>query len=536
MKERLAFPDCKCLLLVLLLAGGNAAATGVLPDVGQPSASIISAGASGLWFNPAQSGHGLLIEVIDTTEGLKLLVYWFTYLDGEQVWLGGVGEIEGDSSSLEMSVFSGGRFPPDFDSSMVLAESWGELSLVFLDDNRLSVSWASGLAGFGSGSLEMEQLTRVDSFAAGASCLAGAYLNTEQVGHGILVDISRGQSGEDIAVVTWFTYGSDGHQAWLQGQGVLKNNQVQLNVLIPLGGDFPPRFQGSDVQLEPWGLMLLKFNPGGSAVELSWETDFGNFTGGSMVMQQLTVLSGHVCSGLDAPPYAAIDPSAGSGGGFPGFINGQVTVAGLGEQDYFLFVPETYQVEQSMPIMLVLHGAAGPGNASSAAQQVLTAWSEVAAREGFLVVAQVATGNQGGWIPANAELIMATIFFDLEDNYNVDRGRRFGWGFSAGGHVMHDVVLASASEFAGYAVNAGVLDALAGSGAPAAASRQVPVSITVGNRDPLQPFALVDRQRFEAAGWIPGENLFYQEFSGVHSFNITQLGEHWQHLKHFTRP
>ena len=251
--------------------------------------------------------------------------------------------------------------------------------------------------------------------------------------------------------------------------------------------------------------MSISFDGNASTVELVWESHFPDFPDGSLGMERLTALSEHPCAGIDTPRYAAIDPSAGTGGNFPGFIDAQVGVSGLGVQDYFLFVPEEYRPEHSMPLMLVWHGAAGPGNASAAALQVLDLWSEVAAAEGFLLVAQVATGSQGGWVPNDTELIMDAIFTQLESSYNVDRGRLFGWGFSAGGHVMHDMVLDRADQFAAYAVNAGVLDALAGASAPAAAARQIPVSIMVGSRDRLQPFALVDRQRFQDAGWVPGE-------------------------------
>jgi poly(3-hydroxybutyrate) depolymerase len=536
MKERKLFLASKCLLLILLLASISAGSTGNLAQLGRPASKLLNAGSSGLWFNLEQSGHGLVVEVIDTNTGPKLLVYWFAYLDTEQVWMGGVGEIDGDSATVTMNITSGGRFPPDFDPSTVVNEIWGELTLVFQGDNNLQATWLSDFDGFNNGSLPMTRLTRVGSNADGAGCLSGAYFNAEQDGHGILVDVSKGQSGEDIAVVTWFTFANNGSQAWLQGHGVLSDNEVQLSVLIPMGGDFPPGFDSNEVRFEPWGTLSLSFAASGGAVELVWESDFADFADGSLGMERLTILSEHPCAGMETPPYASIDPSGGSGGDFPGFIDLQVTVAGLGLQEYFLFVPETYRPEQSMPLMLVWHGAAGPGNASAAAQQVLHLWSDIAAAEGFLLVAQVATGGQGGWIPNNSELIMDAIFAELESSYNVDRGRQFGWGFSAGGHVMHDLVLGRADQFAAYAVNAGVLDAFAGGGAPAAATRQIPVSITVGNQDPLQPFALLDRQRFEDAGWIPGENLFYQEFSGGHTVSFDQLNEHWQQLKHFIRP
>ena len=236
MKQRQLFIASMCLLTWGLVTKTAFPADDLIQFEG-PAATPVGAGASGLWFNREQSGHGLVVEVIDTDSGRKLLVYWFAYLDGDQVWLGGVGDYDGNGSTITMGITSGGRFPPDFDPSTIVDQIWGELTLVYLGENSLQATWSSDFAGFNDGVLTMDRLTRVASNADGASCLAGAYFNTEQSGHGILVDISKGRPGEDIAVVTWFTYANNGDQAWLQGQGILEDNQSQLSVLIPMGGD-----------------------------------------------------------------------------------------------------------------------------------------------------------------------------------------------------------------------------------------------------------------------------------------------------------
>jgi len=518
-------------LLLLLLA---LASTGVASATQTPQRLPLAIAINGLWFNPDQSGHGLVVEALDTSGGPSLLVYWFTYLDGRQVWLGGVGELLGDRAEVSLSQFSGGGFPPRFEPANVNSQYWGNLQLQFLAGNQLVASWQSALPGFGSGQLGMVQLTRVDSHAVGMSCLAGAYFNRDQNGHGMLVDISRQVSGADIVVVTWFAYNQDGSPLWLQGSGVLQDRHTQLDLMLPVGGDFPPRFEPEQVSAQPWGSLSLQFADDGGGVGLEWLSSTPGFANGSLQMERLTALSGHVCTRAGvAPRYPAIASSGGSGGAFPGFVDSSVTVAGLGSQDYFVFIPDSYQPDQSMPLMLVWHGAAGPGQAPMAARQARHLWSEVAADEGFMVVAQVATGSQGGWIPDRAQIIMDAILEQSIADYNIDLGRMFAWGFSAGGHLAHALVLARPEQFAGYGVNAGVLDGLAGAGAPSVALDQVPVSISVGDQDPLQPLAFLDRSRFLSAGWVLDQNLFYRQFNGGHSVSAVQLRQHWHYLRNF---
>src|ERR1700712_1565971 len=70
--------------------------------------------------------------------------------------------------------------------------------------------------------------------------------------------------------------------------------------------------------------------------------------------------------------------SNGSGGAHPGNITRQVAVAGLGLQTYYLYVPSAYSANQAWPLIVVLHGAGGPGTSASAAQQVRTDWGTLA--------------------------------------------------------------------------------------------------------------------------------------------------------------
>ena len=263
-----------------------------------------------------------------------------------------------------------------------------------------------------------------------------------------------------------------------------------------------------------------------------------------------------VCAHPDAifvdgfQPAGAITrfPSNGSGGA-TGNISRTVNIELWGTHTIYLHVPPSYSPNRPVPLMLALHGQAGsPAAADTAAQAARNAWAAVADANGFIVIAPVATGATGGWLapPPNPSdyNIFAAAIADAEAAYNIDTSRRIGWGFSAGGHVMHDIMFndfgapVSIDTFAAYSVSAGILQGLACDGLNAsqcnalvgAASRHIPIDIHVGSSDSLLPYATSDRNMFQANGWTLSSNLWFTTFTGGHTYATAQLAEIWSNL------
>jgi poly(3-hydroxybutyrate) depolymerase len=261
-----------------------------------------------------------------------------------------------------------------------------------------------------------------------------------------------------------------------------------------------------------------------------------------------------VCAHPDAlfvdgfQPAAAVTrlPSGGSGGAI-GTISRTVNVPGYGSHTYYLRVPASYSPAHPLPLVLALEGQAGsPAAAVTAAQAVRNAWVSVADANRFIVIAPVATGASGGWIapppnPSDYDIFAAAIA-DTEAAYNIDTSRRIGWGFSAGGHVMHDIMYndygapVSIDTFAAYSVSAGALEAFACSSPStcnalvATASRHIPIDIHVGSTDPLLPYATSDSSIFINNGWVLSQDLWFTTFAGGHTYATAQLLEAWSHL------
>ena len=122
--------------------------------------------ATGAWFDPAQAGHGIFLEVLD---GNQILAWWFTFTpDGQQAWFGNVGAIDPATNTATVDALQtqGGRWIPNFDPSTVTQPLWGRLTFSFTDCNHGRVDFDSGVAGYGEGHMDLTRLTQ----PTGLSC------------------------------------------------------------------------------------------------------------------------------------------------------------------------------------------------------------------------------------------------------------------------------------------------------------------------------------------------------------------------------
>lgn len=141
--------------------GGNA---GIRSSVG----TWIQSGHTGAWYNSDQDGHGLFVEVLaDSTapSGMRLLVSWYAYLDGQQVWILAIGPVVEEGAmhvaELDAWIFSGADFPPLFNQNRVVQEFWGTMRLLFNGCMEAELEWATGYSGFTSGQLRLERLSSI---------------------------------------------------------------------------------------------------------------------------------------------------------------------------------------------------------------------------------------------------------------------------------------------------------------------------------------------------------------------------------------
>ena len=116
---------------------------------------------SGSFYDPAQSGHGFVTEVVDISGVLHLIVAWYVYLDGEQVWLLGNAPFANDHAEIALQSRAGAQFPPGFLTGDVVATDWGVLTIDFLGPDNAKASWVTNQPGYSNGNIDLVRLTNL---------------------------------------------------------------------------------------------------------------------------------------------------------------------------------------------------------------------------------------------------------------------------------------------------------------------------------------------------------------------------------------
>jgi len=132
-----------------------------------PPAFVIGPALSGNWYNAAQNGHGFQFEVLKDPAGF-VTAFWFVFDNaGNQVWIAGAGQINGNKIVMDVARRLGGKFPPNFNPAEAVGTPWGTLTFTFTDCTHGHVDWTTTDAAFTpTGSLDIERLTQI----AGTTC------------------------------------------------------------------------------------------------------------------------------------------------------------------------------------------------------------------------------------------------------------------------------------------------------------------------------------------------------------------------------
>ena len=258
-------------------------------------AVTIGSGYSAMWFDPARSGEGLQLEILDSD---RALVEWYTYNEqGGQRWFQGVGQIVHDASGdsikfPQLYVTHGGRFGPNFNPDEVEAQIVGDMTLSFTDCNTGTFHYSA----FGqSQTLPVTRLTQT----MGAGCTpingvpgqpvmayagqSGSWYDASHRGEGFALQwMSRNE-----AIVTWYTYDSQGNQVWLLGVGTQQGGSIVFEQMSRAHGPhFGTAYDPAAFQAEDWGTLTLQLDcNGGTAHYESSQSEFGS---GNLTLTRLT--------------------------------------------------------------------------------------------------------------------------------------------------------------------------------------------------------------------------------------------------------
>jgi peptidyl-prolyl cis-trans isomerase A (cyclophilin A) len=117
---------------------------------------------TGTWYDPANSGKGFLLEVANaggSETGPILVVSWYDFFNGRQIWLVGIAPFAWGASSVEvpLQISEGGQFGSAFNAAQVTSNpNWGRITVRFSGCDAGSFSYTSI---YGNGTIPVRSLT-----------------------------------------------------------------------------------------------------------------------------------------------------------------------------------------------------------------------------------------------------------------------------------------------------------------------------------------------------------------------------------------
>ncbi len=114
---------------------------------------------SGTWYNPAQSGHGLSLDVL---AGDRAIAIWHVFdADGRPLTLYIEAQIDGRRLNGQAYAPRGMRFG-SFNPAELQLPVWGEVEISFASCDRGELSWRSAQAGFPDGRMPLVRLATIE--------------------------------------------------------------------------------------------------------------------------------------------------------------------------------------------------------------------------------------------------------------------------------------------------------------------------------------------------------------------------------------
>jgi len=267
-------------------------------------AAAMSGDFSGQWFNPNESGHGLVIDVYqpDANNNRIVNMTWFVFDNGKPTWVQGAGIAKAGTGTRSGSVvvqidsvgiFKSSGFPA---GTKVSAELWGSMTLTFADANNGTMEWTSNYPGFNN---FYEPLTRFlparlpaqdTADAQVKACYSGNWFNSGLSGQGFEFEAVTlaGPPAKQLLAVDWFAFDPTGAPVWLSGAGTITGNtaQVELALLGGSGAQFPPSFDSAHVQQTDWGSIVVTFADSSHA-QVSWTPKLPGYGAGQLALTPL---------------------------------------------------------------------------------------------------------------------------------------------------------------------------------------------------------------------------------------------------------
>lgn len=258
----------------------------------------IGADLSGSFYDPAQSGQGFVLEPILVDGVLQVSAAWYTYADGQPLWLFGAAAADGDRVRMTLYSAAGADFPPRFAAEEVQIEAFGELELRFSSASVGQATWTTTRPGFASGSMPLQRL--LASVGADgrsgrdgiAACHIGSWYQPAQSGHGLSIDV-HAVGTQRLLAAAWYVH-LDGAPLWLVGTGEIVGDHADLSMYRTEGTGFGSAFDPDDVRRIAVG-NLRYTTTGADTARIDWQFNEPRLGSGSLELVQLARVLGRDC-------------------------------------------------------------------------------------------------------------------------------------------------------------------------------------------------------------------------------------------------
>ena len=220
--------------------------------------------------------------------------------DGGSSVSGSIGNV---ISGNGMRVYAGLRDDPFFFDFGAFTQTVATLQPQFTNpgvDTFLGLDTLAIVIGIDSSILTTSNSNPVMKVYASTNRLSGAVLNgsvtgsfynTDQSGHGFMVEILK----DKRLFATWYVYDNNGNPLWLTGVGSIDGLSANVPVKRLEGGMFPPNFNPNDVSRIEVGTLSFEFSDCNNA-NISFESineDELNST--TLGVTRLTSIEGNPC-------------------------------------------------------------------------------------------------------------------------------------------------------------------------------------------------------------------------------------------------
>ncbi len=260
---------------------------------------------SGLYYDIDRSGEGIIVEMLG---GESALVTMFTYHPNKTdlMWLIGVGKVVGNSIVIDnIQRTSGGVFGASFNADNIVRTDVGGMSIVFPDCNSTN---NPGRLTFQAGFEFVDELENLlvknqrlsklldcsnQSQPNSMTGRSGAFYDPSRSGEGVFVEVLDNGS----AVVIFYSYTPDGKQFWFISSDVqITGNTITATMVYPASTTgFGSQFVANEVDLQPWGSLILEYQTGCNLVDVSYDSIVMGFGTGNLSYQRLTQPAGTTC-------------------------------------------------------------------------------------------------------------------------------------------------------------------------------------------------------------------------------------------------